>query len=366
MPYGQILTDLMTTSDGVSSAGLYGMKNRLINGDMRIDQRNAGASVTPTDAQYSVDRWVCYRSQASKFSVQQNSGSVTPPTGFTNYAGIVSLSAYSSISTDYFGFSQSIEGFNSADFAFGTASASTVTLSFWVRSSLTGTFGGALRNSALNRTYCFSYSVASANTWEFKTITILGDTSGTWLTNNGVGINVWFDLGSGSSLTGSPGSWSGTQVLRPTGSVSLVGTNGATFYITGVQLEKGSTATSFDVLDYGRSLIQCQRYLPALNNVSSSDQIGFGYSTNTTDSIIGINHPVTTRVPPTGVSVTSVGNILIGTGTGGSSAASAASFIFGGLNQSMILFNRTGLTAGQGSFAKSNGTYQILLTGCEL
>jgi hypothetical protein len=237
---------------------------------MRIDQRNAGASVTPTDGQYTLDRFRCFRSQSSKYTVQQNAGSVTPPTGFTNYLGVTSTSAYSSISTDYFAVTQFIEGFNVSDLAWGTANAATVTLSFWVRSSLTGTFGGNLTNSAGNRTYCYSYTISSANTWEKKTITILGDTTGTWLTNNSTGVRLWFDLGSGSDAIGAAGSWGTASIARPTGATSVVGTNGATFYITGVQLEKGSTATSFDYRPYGTELDLCQRYCQRIDSSANA------------------------------------------------------------------------------------------------
>jgi hypothetical protein len=160
MAYGIINSDLMTTSDGVSSAGLYGLKNRLINGDMRIDQRNAGASVAVTTSDnFVVDRWVGQAAQNGKFTAQQNAASVTPPFGFTNYLGATSSSAYSILTADYFLLSQYIEGFNAADLAWGTANAQAVTLSFWVRSSLTGTFGGALVNSAQTRSYPFSYTI---------------------------------------------------------------------------------------------------------------------------------------------------------------------------------------------------------------
>ena len=260
MGYGVINSDLMTTSDGVSSAGLYGFKNRIINGNMRIDQRNAGASVTPTNGQYTVDRWLAALTQASKYTVQQNAASVTPPVGYTNYLGITSSSAYSVLTSDVFYIRQVIEGFNIADLAWGTASAAAVTLSFWVRSSLTGTFGGSLQNSAENRSYPFTYTINAANTWEKETITIAGDTSGTWVTNNGAGIKVNLSFGAGATYSGTAGAWAGSTLVSATGATSVVGTSGATFYITGVQLEKGSTATSFDYLDYGRSLAQCQRY----------------------------------------------------------------------------------------------------------
>jgi hypothetical protein len=240
-----------------------GFRNRIINGGMTIDQRNAGASVTITNTgavTYTIDRWFAYGPQASKFSVQRNAGSVTPPVGFTNYLGATSLSAYSVTSTEAFSIGQAVEGFNVADLAFGTANAQTVTVSFWVRSSLTGTFGGNLRNGAAARSYPFSYTISSANTWEQKTVTIAGDTSGTWLTNNNTGLFVGFSLGAGSSTSGTAGSWQSGNLLSATGATSVVGTNGATFYITGVQLEKGSTATSFDYRPYSAELQLCQRY----------------------------------------------------------------------------------------------------------
>ena len=168
------------TLDGqFNSASSMGFKNRLINGGMVLDQRNAGASFTPTDQTYSLDRWKCRVSQASKYTVQQNAGSVTPPAGFRNYLGVTSSSAYSITSSDYFTVQQIIEGFNVADLSWGTASASPITISFWVRSSLTGTFGGALMNSAEVRSYPFTYTISSANTWEQKSVTIAGDQSGT-------------------------------------------------------------------------------------------------------------------------------------------------------------------------------------------
>jgi hypothetical protein len=236
------------------------MKNRLINSAMVIDQRNAGASVTPTNGQYLVDRFSAILSAASKFSVQQDAGAVTPPIGFNDYLGCTSLSAYSVGAAESFGVAQSIEGYNVADLDWGTANAKTVTLSFWVRSSLTGTFGGAIRNSAADRSYPYSYTISTANTWEYKTVTIAGDTSGTWLKTNGIGLQLIFGLGSGATRSGTAGAWAGTSYTNATGATSVVGTNGATFYITGVQLEVGSTATSFDYRSYGTELALCQRY----------------------------------------------------------------------------------------------------------
>ena len=263
---------------GVTTAIDYGFRNRIINGAMVIDQRNAGASVTITNTSaitYTLDRMFGYGSIASKFTVQQNAGAVTPPAGFINYLGATSSSAYSVLASDQFTVGQTIEGLNIADLAWGTANAKTVTLSFQVYSSLTGTFGGSLRNSATNRSYPFSYSIPVANTWTTISITIAGDTSGTWLTTNGIGIQILFGLGTGATYSGTAGAWAGANYFSATGATSVVGTNGATFYITGVQLEKGSTATSFDYRPYGTELALCQRY--AQMNVASS-----GYITSTT------------------------------------------------------------------------------------
>ncbi len=297
----------------------FGMRNRIINGAMVIDQRNAGANVTITDTSnltYTLDRWTAYGSAASKFSVQQNVGSVTPPNGFINYFGATSLSAYSVVSGDSFTIQQAIEGLNVSDLGWGTANAKTVTLSFWVRSSLTGTFGGSLRNSNVTRSYPFTYTISSANTWEYKTVTIAGDTSGTWLTTNGIGIRLCFSIGSGSTFSGTAGAWAGSNFTTATGATSVVGTNGATFYITGVQLEVGSTATSFDYRPYGTELELCLRYYhflggdtpyQSINNVAwYADSAAVGF----------FRHPVPMRAIP---SISKSGNwaVLGGGGTVG-------------------------------------------------
>jgi hypothetical protein len=250
-----------TITGSLNTPNTFGFKNRIINGGMVIDQRNAGASVSlQTTTSYVLDRWISYQSQNSKLTCQQNAGSVTPPAGFSNYMGFTSQSAYSVLSTDYFVSDQLVEGFNTADLAWGTASAKSVTLSFWVYSSLTGTFGGSLCNNAANRWYVYSYTIPTANTWTQIYVTIPGDTTGTWLTTNLIGIRLRFSLGIGSTYTGTAGSWGSTIYYGPTGTQSVVGTSGATFYITGVQLELGAVATSFDQRAYSQELAMCQRY----------------------------------------------------------------------------------------------------------
>jgi len=272
-------------------------RNRIINGNMVIDQRNAGANVTATDGGYTLDRWaaISYAS-ASKFSVQQNAGSVTPPTGFANYLGCTSLSAYSVGATDIYGLYQRIEGFNVADLQWGTASAKTVTLSFVVYSSLTGTFGGAINNSAQNRSYPFSYSIPSANTWATVSVTIPGDTSGTWLTTTGIGIQVSFGIGVGTTRSGTAGAWAGSTYYSATGAVSVVGTSGATFYITGVQVEMGTKATPYELQIYSDQLAQCQRYFQVFNTF---DIEGYANAGTVRAVNVPMTFPVQMRAAPT-------------------------------------------------------------------
>lgn len=267
-------------ASGTNAARLYGVSmrdggtgwvNRIINGNMVIDQRNAGASQTPTaDDTFNVDRWAAGINVASKFSMQQNTADAPTTQGFTTCVKITSLSAYSVAAGDVAVYKQTIEGFNIADLAWGTASARAVTLSFWVRSSLTGTFGGTLMNSAQNRAYPFTYTISAANTWEQKTVNIAGDTTGTWLTTNGAGIKLGFQLGVGSTFTGTAGSWSANNFWGATGATNMIATNGATWFLTGVQLEAGTVASPFEQIDYGRELMMCQRYFELISGFEGS------------------------------------------------------------------------------------------------
>ena len=311
---GTPASGVMTNVTGINYDGY---KNRIINGAMVIDQRNAGASATNAGTgTYYLDRWLGSGSVTSKFSVQQNAGAVTPPTGFSNYLGVTSLSAYTVGASESFLIRQAIEGFNTADLVFGTASASSVTLSFWVRSSLTGTFGGALYNSGGTRSYPFTYTISVANTWEQKSITVAGDTSGTWVgATNGIGLYVSFNLGAGSTVSNTAGAWATGFYPSATGATSVVGTNGATFYITGVQLEKGSTATSFDYRPYSAELAMCQRYYeksydietkPASN--TDTGRLDFAGSSEGNQNVITkILYKVTKRAAPTMVGYVGVG-----------------------------------------------------------
>jgi hypothetical protein len=305
MAYGTVNADVIGTSVAGSNLGAGDasiMKNRIINGAMVIDQRNAGASVTPAASTYTLDRWNLSMSQASKLTIGQNLGGLTGtslPIGFQNYLGILTASAVSIGAGDFFFLTQPIEGFNTADLGWGTANAKTVTLSFQVYSSLTGTFGGSITNSAFNRSYPFSYTILSANTWTTISVIIAGDTTGTWVgATNGSGLNLRFGLGVGSTYSGTAGSWSANGYFSATGATSVVGTNGATFYITGVQLEVGSSATGFEYVNYQTSLANCQRYYQQFGGATNAWLLQ-GYLAASSSANSPYSFPVTMRTTPT-------------------------------------------------------------------
>jgi hypothetical protein len=359
----------------MNSQGLnLGMRNRIINGAMMIDQRNVGGSITITPTgggQYTVDRWFGQASQSSKFSVQQNAGSVTPPIGFSNYCGVTSLSAYSVTSGDYFSIRQQIEGYNIADLAFGTANAKSITVSFWVYSSLTGTFGGSAQSvfaSGSTRTYPFTFSIASANTWTYITVTIPGDTggSGVWATGNGVGLSLAFGLGVGSTYSASAGSWISGNYISTTGATSVVGTNGATFYITGVQLEKGSVATPFENRLYGAELALCQRYAVKFGGGSTNDAFGTGFSAGTT-YYIQVPFPVTMRATPTLTVYGSYADINTTTVGIAAPASSTPSVVGTGITSTVLSIpSSTSVTAGYAMYSRVVSASTLLLFASEL
>jgi hypothetical protein len=333
---------------------------------MVIDQRNAGASISTASSTstYTLDRWLAIFSQNSKFTIQQNAGSVTPPVGFTNYLGITTISAYSG-SGDIFSLDQRIEGYNFADLNWGTANAKTVTLSFQVYSSLTGTFGGALRNADGTRSYPFTYTISVANTWEYKTITIEGDTSGTWVgATNGIGVIVILNLGSGSTWAGTADAWASADYRTATGSVSVINTLNATFYITGVQLEVGSTATSFDYRPYGTELALCQRYCQRHRSAQAFDFYGM-VSLEDSSTVNGsIFFPTTMRSAPS--ATLSAGNTFRIYTTGGFTA-SAISLQSASINSAIFFLTVSGATGGQaGKWQDAGSNNSSIILSSEL
>jgi hypothetical protein len=286
-----------------TTTGYYGFKNRIINGGMVIAQR--GTTAVTTDSGFPVDRFIVSVNNDGTFTLQQNS---TAPAGFNYSTRWTTTAADSSLAAaQYSQIRQAIEGYNIADLGFGTADAKSVTVSFWVRSSLTGTFAGSLRNSAGNRSYVFTYSISVANTWEQKSITIAGDTSGTWETTTSVGIYLTFDLGTGSTYQTTANAWAAGNFWSTSSAVPVISTLNATWYVTGVQLEKGSTATSFDYRPYGTELALCQRYFtksfattvaPANSTAAPYEGVGAGFIGGYFSSNF-VPFPVTMRAVPT-------------------------------------------------------------------
>ena len=271
------LTQLPTSMYSFDS-GSIAFRNRVINGDMRIDQRNAGASYavpTGTTSYPVCDRWHFTKDPSGMtLTVQQTS---TAPVGFTKSMVSTATVGVVPTSVQFVCIQQKIEGNNCVDLGFGTSAATNVTASFWVRSSATGTYAFALKNSDNTRSYVATYSIAAIDTWEYKTITIPGDTSGTWLKDSGIGIRVHFDLGSGTGYNTTAGAWQSGDYNRTTGTSNWSQTTGNTFYITGVQLEKGTTATPFEFRPYGTELALCQRYCQMYSSTEAGNNARYGF-----------------------------------------------------------------------------------------
>ena len=312
MAYGTVNADVIGTSVAGSNLGAGNasiMKNRIINGAMVIDQRNAGTATANTISGYTVDRWIVNQTTTGKLIAQQNQGGITPPAGFSNYLGVTSQSSYSVGAGDWYAIQQSIEGYNVADLNFGLSTAKSCTLSFWVRSSLTGTFAGTLGNAISTREYPFSYSIPVANTWTQISILVNGDTSGSWNITNGVGLYMMCSLGMGSNFTtGTANStWATASTISiPSGATSVVGTSGATFYITGVQLEVGSSATGFEYRQYGQELALCQRYFAksydietAVGTATRSGYVNWNWQNLSNYGTVTVYLPVRMRAAPT-------------------------------------------------------------------
>jgi hypothetical protein len=342
-----------------TQAQYTGFKNRIINGAMVIDQRNAGVAVTgiSTGTNYIVDRWTLVELSDAVFTAGQDT-SVPTGEGFVNSFKITTTTADASIGATQYAFvAQRIEGTNVADLMFGSASAKTITISFWVRSSLTGTFSGALSNSAFNYSYAFEYSISTADTWEKKTITVSGATAGTWLTTTGIGLQIIFPMGHGSNFDGTVNTWESAGDMGTSGSVAVAGTLDATWYITGVQLEKGTQATSFDYRPYGTELALCQRYYYKLVGAGTSSPLSIGFVESSTTAICATFFPVELRVKPTALEQTgTASNYRVRYGGGGATACSSVpSFWEATKTSAATLFTvASGLTSGQAAFGANN------------
>jgi hypothetical protein len=286
-------------SSQTAAASPYVLKNRIINGAMEIDQRNAGASVSVGNGSvtFITDRWNVYEDTSGSMTSQQSS---TAPAGFINSLLLTVTSAGTATASQLCRLQQRVEGLNVSDLAWGSASAKTITISFWVRSSLTGTYCVNIRNSAVDRSYVATYTISAANTWEQKSVTIAGDTSGTWLTTNGVGMYVSWDLGAGSNANTTAGSWIAGNKENTSAQANWIGTSGATFYITGVQLEQNTSATPFERRLYNQELANCQRYYQVIGGVNGGFPMATSYfSAGSQTARFPISFPVVTRATPT-------------------------------------------------------------------
>jgi hypothetical protein len=337
--------DKITFDDGTSIAsGLSHFRNRIINGDMRINQRaNTTYSINSGNI-YTVDRWEAVESHANSVFAVQQSSDVPTGSGFSNSAIVTITTAGTTGASDISIFRQQVEGFNVDDFNFGTASAKTISISFWVKSSVTGTYALAVSNSANNRHYIRHYTINSANTWEYKTVTIPGDTTGTWLKSNDVGLRLKFTLAAGTSYQGTVDSWNAADVIGTSSSVNLTSTLNATWQITGVQLEVGSYATTFERRPYGTELQLCQRYYWNINGLNSDsfEPVGVGLMTTTTNARIMTQYPVPMRGKPT---VSSNHLFQCQTGDANADSCSFSSVSQGGTRRAWMNITTGSLTA---------------------
>jgi hypothetical protein len=345
----------------INGGQLYG--NRIINGAMEIDQQNGGASVlAAAGTSYLTDMFGASVSQASKLTFQQV---VDAPLGLKNSLKVMVSAQYAPVAADVFAILFAIEGKDVIDFKLGTAGAATFTLSKWIKGSVPGTYCVALRNAAANRCYIGTIEVTAS--WSQVQITLQGDISGTWLTDNSVGLMCIVDLGSGSNYQTTAGAWQAGTFIRTAGSVTFVNqAAGSTLNITGVDCRLGSVAPS--VFERRANELQlCQRYLPAFNSSSTLSYISSGYMQSAVQSVATVGFSVKTRVPPTGIAVSNAAHFTVGTSAGAFASSGAVIGSAVSVDGAAVLLTVAGATGGQGgSVYFNNASGQLLFTGCRL
>ncbi len=339
--------ELAELGGSYGTGGFVGMKNRIINGAMTVSQYNGSSSVTLSTGVYFIDRYYTNFNPGFGHTGQQVT---TVPTGnFTNSVKLTVGTGGTATAAQQARFVQSIEGFNMADFGWGTANYQPVTLSFWVRSSVTGTYAVGFANDANNWSYVATYTISAADTWQYVTLTIPGTSSGTWVTNNGRGVKVAWGLGAGSNYQTTAGSWQAGEYYSVSGAANWIGTSGATFYITGVQLEKGSTATSFDYRPYGTELALCQRYYYRMVEQVSDQMVAVGMVRNAASNqgLFQVNFPVEMRTNPTSLEQSgNVNDYAIAFGASGNICTSVPTFSYATKNFAFFSGYVGGLTNG--------------------
>jgi len=332
-----------------------GQKNRIINGAMVISQRNGTASVTPgTFPAYLTDRFAYNASVASKLSFQQVTDA---PSGFNNSLKVTVAAQYSPAAGERFILYQKIEGFNVANLQFGTAGALTITTTQYIKGSVAGTYAVAINNAALDRSYVGTVNVTTS--WQPLSITLSGDTSGTWSTGNTTGLQLTFDLGSGSNFNTTANAWQAGTYFRTSSCVTFVNqTAGSTLNITGVQLEVGNSATDFEYVNYQTSLANCQRYYYRTTAQTSGDRMGNGYIGSATGASVGFFYPVTMRTNPTALEQTGTAtDYSVNWATSNTVCSAVPTFTTATTNfANVALTVASGLTTGQGCMARAATT----------
>jgi len=345
---------LMATNTPQEAFSLISARNRnlIINGDMRIAQR--AASVTGSNGGgYTVcDRWNLFDNSGSVNIAQ--SSTVPTTTGFANSLQFTVNSTGTLTSTSVFTPNQQIEGFNSVQLLWGTSNAKPITVSFWCRSSVAGTYGIFVRNGAADRHYTTTFNIASINTWQYVTATIPGDTSGTWIgATNGIGLTVGITLRAGSSRVGTTGVWSSSTTYSSSSQVDWHGVSSATFYFTGFQVEEGKIATPFEYRSYGQELALCQRYCAKFGGGSTNDAFGSGFSSGT-NFYVFVPLPVSMRTTPVLTLYGTASDITV-TAPAVVAAANGTPTVVGtGINSTVLqISSATSITTGYAVYARA-------------
>jgi hypothetical protein len=295
-----ILDGSIQAADLSPTIPLSGFRNLIINGGMTIAQRGT-AAISNLNSQntFGTDRWAIFGSNINKMTITQSS--VTPTgQGFSNSTLITSSAATSPFSNHYYGLRHFIEGYNTADLAWGTSGAKPIVISFWVRSSIAGTYSLSVKNPNSSRVFTATYTITTADTWEKKIIYIPPETTGTWATDNTESLSLWFDLGSGTDANGAADIWKTSFTPKTSGSVNWVGTSGATFYLTGVQLEQNYQPTPFEQRPISVELQLCQRYFRRTTVTQQyTEGTIYGYGAGGTSVGMTVPFPTTMRSSPT-------------------------------------------------------------------
>jgi hypothetical protein len=346
-------------------------RNLIINGAMQIAQRNTSVTGITTGDYRTADRWYFYVSSTGTWTMNVESSAPTN-TEFRNSSNVICTTADSSLSAgDELAIIQNIEGFNCQGIKKGTANAESITVSFWVKSSNTGTFICELRDEDNSRQISKTYTINAANTWEKETITFPPDTTGAFDNDNNSSLRLFMWLAAGSNFTSgtlNSTAWaSSVNTNRVVGQLNLANRVGNYLAITGVQLETGTVATPFEIRPYGTELALCQRYAVVFNGAdsNSANRIGFGLATSATKAYCLINHPVTMRAK---ASLTNSATIAVSDASNGTATTSlAVQSIVSDTNHTGIdITVASGLTSFRPYFLEFNGASGVLTLSAEL